>query len=64
MALIREHPGRGSEMIGRIPPLRDLAVVVAQHHEWFDGGGYPNGLEGEGLAASRGFCRSLTATTP
>ncbi len=50
MALIREHPGRGSEMIARIPPLRDLAEAVAQHHEWFDGSGYPSRIDGRDLA--------------
>lgn len=52
MALIREHPSRGREMIGRIPPLRDLAEAVAQHHEWFGGGGYPNDINGEDIAIS------------
>lgn len=52
MALIREHPARGSEMIGRIPPLRDLAVAVAQHHECYDGGGYPSHIGGNDLALS------------
>jgi HD-GYP domain-containing protein (c-di-GMP phosphodiesterase class II) len=47
MALIKEHPGRGGLMIGRIPPLKDLAEAVAQHHEWFDGTGYPNQIAGE-----------------
>jgi len=50
MALIREHPDRGSEMVGRIPPLRDLAEAVGQHHEWFDGNGYPRHREGRELA--------------
>jgi HD-GYP domain-containing protein (c-di-GMP phosphodiesterase class II) len=52
MDQIREHPGRGSEMISKIPPLRDLAIAVAQHHEWFDGGGYPNHLGGSDLGVA------------
>ena len=47
MALIQQHPGRGGVMIGRIPPLKDLAEAVTQHHEWFDGTGYPNQIAGE-----------------
>jgi hypothetical protein len=43
---IREHPSRGAAMVARIPPLRDLAVYVGAHHEWFGGGGYPVGLAG------------------
>jgi len=47
MARIREHPARGAEMILRIPPLRDLADTIVQHHEWFDASGYPNQLDGD-----------------
>lgn len=50
MSLIEEHPGRGASMIKRIPPLRDLADTILQHHEWFDGSGYPLGLAGEELS--------------
>ena len=50
MQQIREHPARGAEMILRIPPLRDLAGAVVQHHEWFDGTGYPEHLRGEQLS--------------
>ncbi len=41
---IREHPARGASMIGRIPPLKDLASYVGGHHEWFGGGGYPESI--------------------
>jgi len=41
MDLIRLHPTRGAEMVAKIPPLRDLAEYVANHHEWYGGGGYP-----------------------
>jgi HD-GYP domain-containing protein (c-di-GMP phosphodiesterase class II) len=49
MASIREHPGRGADMIALIPPLRDLSQVIRQHHERLDGEGYPAGTAGEGL---------------
>lgn len=38
---IQLHPARGADMIGRIPPLRDLAEPVGKHHERYAGGGYP-----------------------
>ena len=41
METIRKHPTRGAEMVAKIPPLRDLADFVANHHEWYGGGGYP-----------------------
>lgn len=57
MNSVKLHPGRGAEMIRRIPPLRDLADAVAQHHEWFDGSGYPGGLSGSDMStASRILC--------
>lgn len=43
---IREHAARGAAMISRIPPLKDLATLVGQHHEWYSGGGYPAGAAG------------------
>ncbi len=46
---IREHASRGAEMVSRIPPLRDLAAFVGQHHERFSGGGYPEGIVDVGI---------------
>ena len=46
MERIREHPARGAEMIKKIPPLRDLAETVRQHHERINGTGYPLGISG------------------
>jgi len=46
---IREHASRGAEMVSRIPPLRDLAAFVGQHHERFSGGGYPEGIDDVGI---------------
>ena len=33
-----------------IAAYADVIPVVAQHHEWFDGSGYPRGLSGEGIS--------------
>jgi HD-GYP domain-containing protein (c-di-GMP phosphodiesterase class II) len=41
MASVRLHAVRGAEMVTKIPPLKDLAEYVGNHHEWYDGGGYP-----------------------
>jgi len=43
---IREHPARGAEMVERIPPLRGLSEHIRQHHEYYSGGGYPEGVQG------------------
>ncbi|MGV8083161.1 MAG: HD-GYP domain-containing protein [Coriobacteriia bacterium] len=44
MHYIHQHPGRGAEMIARIPHFSDLAELVGKHHERYDGGGYPSSI--------------------
>jgi response regulator RpfG family c-di-GMP phosphodiesterase len=44
---MREHPLHGSAIIKGIDFLEGAARVVAQHHEKWDGSGYPAGLKGE-----------------
>ena len=46
-AWIEQHPVVGSDIVGRAPSLRDALAVIRQHHERFDGTGYPDGLAGE-----------------
>jgi HD-GYP domain-containing protein (c-di-GMP phosphodiesterase class II) len=40
----------GSDIVGRAPSLRDALAVIRQHHERFDGTGYPDGLAGERIS--------------
>jgi putative nucleotidyltransferase with HDIG domain len=49
-AVIRRHPAKGAEILEPIPNLRKIIPIVAQHHERFDGKGYPNGLAGESIS--------------
>ncbi len=46
--IVKQHPTIGAELV---EPLREFlgpwADAVAQHHERWDGGGYPYGLEGQ-----------------
>lgn len=44
---IRRHPVIGSELVGDVEFLADIAPIVRHHHERFDGAGYPDGLVGE-----------------
>jgi hypothetical protein len=47
-AWIEQHPVVGADIVGRAPSLRDALAVIRQHHERFDGHGYPDGLAGGG----------------
>lgn len=43
----KEHPVIGSNIVGKIDELREVAAIIRHHHERFDGNGYPDGLRGE-----------------
>ena len=43
---MREHPLHGQKILGGIEFLEGAAKVVSQHHEKWDGTGYPLGLSG------------------
>jgi putative nucleotidyltransferase with HDIG domain len=45
--LMREHPLHGQQILRGIEFLQGAARVVAQHHEQWDGSGYPLGLQEE-----------------
>jgi PAS domain S-box-containing protein len=47
MALIRTHPDSAYEILKNVQSRWDLAEIVRQHHERWDGSGYPRGLRGE-----------------
>ncbi|HZI20698.1 MAG TPA: HD domain-containing phosphohydrolase [Pyrinomonadaceae bacterium] len=46
-AKMREHPLHGQRILRGIEFLEGAARVVAQHHEKWDGSGYPYGLRGD-----------------
>lgn len=45
-AIMHEHVMKGVEIISRAKWLRGARAVVENHHEKFDGTGYPKGLKG------------------
>ncbi len=49
MVLIRAHSVKGSEIVGQIEELREVATAIRHHHERFDGRGYPDGLAGHAI---------------
>jgi putative two-component system response regulator len=46
---MREHPLHGQQILRGIEFLKGAAKVVAQHHEKWDGSGYPLGLKAEDI---------------
>src|SRR5438105_10683906 len=47
--VMRTHPLIGYQMVSGIPFLKSAAEIVRYHHEMFDGPGYPQGPQGEGV---------------
>ena len=42
--IVKGHIDSGADMLARIPGWADAADAVRQHHERYDGSGYPRGL--------------------
>jgi putative nucleotidyltransferase with HDIG domain len=47
--IIQKHTTLGYSMLKKIDFLKDASVLVLQHHEKYDGTGYPLGLKGGGI---------------
>jgi two-component system cell cycle response regulator len=45
--LVHDHPERGAQILELTSDLRDVAPVIRQHHEHYDGRGYPDGRSAE-----------------
>ncbi len=43
----KKHTIIGSEIVGKIDELKEVASIIRHHHERYDGTGYPDGLSGE-----------------
>lgn len=48
-SLIKEHPQAGFNILKFVDFPWPIAQMVLQHHEWFDGSGYPQGLRGDDI---------------
>jgi putative nucleotidyltransferase with HDIG domain len=46
-AIMREHPSTGASMLRALDFPEPVWLIVEQHHERFDGEGYPYGLRGQ-----------------
>ncbi len=41
---VQQHPGLTRQILERVGPFREMAVIAGEHHEKLDGSGYPNRL--------------------
>ncbi len=49
LAEMQRHPEEGARMVARVKALRLAVPAVLYHHERWDGGGYPVGVEGDAI---------------
>lgn len=49
-ALVQAHAAIGNEILKPIETLDEIRKIIIQHHERYDGKGYPNGLKGSEIA--------------
>lgn len=48
-AVMMAHVELGARILSSNQSLRDLVPLVRHHHEWYSGGGYPDGLKGDAI---------------
>ena len=64
---IKSHPIRGANILKPLHFLEQVILYIEQHHERYDGGGYPQGLQGDTIsvgariiAVADSFCAMTT----
>lgn len=67
---LHRHPVIGEQDAAKLGMPRGVQLIVRWHHEWWNGGGYPDGLDGEQTPLAARILRvadaygSLTAGRP
>lgn len=41
-SMIKQHPNMGFRILNDLTFMRDSVKIVHEHHEWYNGDGYPN----------------------
>jgi putative nucleotidyltransferase with HDIG domain len=49
-AIMKQHPEMGARILAPLTPYAAVIPIVMEHHERFDGSGYPRGLAGEQIS--------------
>ena len=63
-AEMKKHPQIGADVVNKCNSLKEVAEIIEQHHERWDGKGYPNGLIGNQIhiaARILAVCDSIDA---
>jgi putative nucleotidyltransferase with HDIG domain len=47
--MMKSHVAIGRDLVARVPSLQPTTDIVFRHHEHWDGGGYPDGLQGDAI---------------
>jgi len=47
--LIRTHPSTSADLVALIPGWEECVTIIRQHHEHWDGSGYPTGIKGDNI---------------
>jgi HD-GYP domain-containing protein (c-di-GMP phosphodiesterase class II) len=53
---MKNHPRIGYDLVSDNPGLRKASDVILMHHEWVNGSGYPQGLEGTQIPLLARIC--------
>jgi HD-GYP domain-containing protein (c-di-GMP phosphodiesterase class II) len=67
---MQRHPVIGEQEAAKLGLPRSVQLLIRWHHEWWNGSGYPDGLEGEQIPLAARILRvadtfaSLTGTRP
>ncbi len=57
MQIIRQHPADGAKILSETKQLsREAYIIVMQHHERYDGSGYPKGLKEKDIHVYARIC--------
>ena len=47
--LMKQHPSKGANIMRPVAQLKEMLPGIELHHEQVGGGGYPHGLQGDGI---------------
>ena len=48
--IFQGHPKNGAEIIKNVVALKEVVPIILQHHEWYNGNGYPDKLKGNEIS--------------